>query len=126
MILDTCALLWLATGSEELSQEARRRIDAAPAVYVSAISAFEVGVKAAGGKLKLPTPAREWWAAAIGHHGLSVLPVDAEISLKSTELPSIHRDPADRLIVATALLRKLTVVTADKRFVEYGVKVLAL
>jgi len=72
------------------------------------------------------TPARAWWAAAIEHHGLSVLPVDAEISLRSTELPPIHRDPADRLIVATALLRKMTVVTADTRFVEYGVEVEAL
>jgi PIN domain nuclease of toxin-antitoxin system len=111
-------------GSEELSREARHRIDTAPVVYVSSISAFEVAVKAAAGKLKLPTPAGPWWIGTIEHHGLSVLPIDADICLKAAELPPVHRDPADRLIVATALLRGKAVVTADRRFADYGVEVL--
>jgi len=60
MLLDTCALLWLAGGGRHLSQEARDRIENAPVVYVLAISAFKIAVKCRSGKLKLPIPgARE-------------------------------------------------------------------
>ncbi len=57
MILDTCALLWLASGNKKLSRSALKEINAAPAVYVSAISGFEIAIKATRGKLKLPQPA---------------------------------------------------------------------
>ena len=123
MILDTCALLWLAEGGEELSLEARERIEAAPAVYVSAISAFEIGLKCRSGKLKLPMPAAEWFESIVDHHRLGVLPLDWSVCIASTELPAIHKDPCDRFIIATAKSRRLPVVTGDPVFASYGIEV---
>jgi len=123
MLLDTCALLWLAEGSKELSVAARRQIEGSAVVYVSAISAFEIGLKHRAGKLLLPVPPREWFRRIIEHHGLAVLSLDGDVCIAATELPPIHRDPCDRFIIATAKLRRLAVVTADPRFREYGVEV---
>jgi len=124
MILDTCALLWLAAGNKKLGRDTLRKINEAPAVYVSAISGFEIAVKAARGKLKLPHPAREWFDKVVGHHGLTVLALDAGICIEAAQLPPIHEDPCDRFIVATAKLNDLAVVTADSRFAKYGLTVL--
>lgn len=124
MILDTCALIWLATGSERLSAATRQRIQDAPVVRVSAISAFEVGHKYATGGLRLPCDAERWYRQVLEHHQLSETPIDGSVALLASRLPRIHKDPCDRLVIATAKLFGLTVVTADVRFVEYGVQVL--
>ena len=124
IILDTCALLWLAAGVDRISDGVRRRIDEEAIVAVSAISAFEVGLKYRTGKLVLPVPPGPWWYGATKHHRLDVIPVSDEINLKATELPPVHRDPADRFIIATALVRSAPVVTADERFSRYGVNVI--
>jgi len=123
MILDTCALLWLAAGTK-ISRAILKKIEDAPAIYVSAISAFEISLKTAKGKLRLSRPAREWFERAIEHHGLTVLPLDFEICVSAAQLPPIHDDPCDRFIIATARLNKLKVITADKRFAEYDIDVL--
>ena len=124
MILDTCALLWLASGSKKLSRAALKEIDAAPAVYVSAISGFEIALKVARGKLKLPLPPQEWLEKAVAHHGLTLLPLDLANCITAAQLPPIHDDPCDRFIIATAKLNDLTAVTADERFEQYGVRVI--
>ena len=125
MLLDTCALLWLVQGDQHLSVETRARIDAASAVYVSAISAFEIGLKCASGKLKLPVPAAEWFKAIVDHHNLGILPLDWGICIAATELPPIHRDPCDRFIIAAAKSQGLKVVTGDPVFALYGIEVLS-
>ena len=124
MILDTCALLWLASGDKRLSRAALREINQAPVVYVSAISGFEIALKVAKGKLKLPHPPQEWFEKVVEHHGLAVLPLELEVCIAAAQLPTIHDDPCDRFIIAAAKLHDLTVVTADERFEEYGVMVL--
>ena len=122
MILDTCALLWLAAGDKNLSRAAVRKIGESPAVYVSAISGFEVAIKAARGKLMLPLRPQDWFDRVIEHHDLTVLPLSLDICIAGVELPALHHDPCDRFIIATAKLRDLTVVTADDRFEKYGVR----
>lgn len=124
MLLDTCALLWLARGSDRFSPSTAAEIRRAPLVYVSAITGFEIGVKHGAGKLKLPVPPRDWFAGIVEHHDLSVIPLDLEICIKATELPPVHRDPCDRFIIASAVVHGLPVVTGDPRFREYGVDVL--
>ena len=124
MMLDTCALLWLATGARRLSRSTLKEINQAPAVYVSAISGFEVAIKSASGKLKLPLPAAEWFDKVVDHHGLSILPLDLHVCIAAAELPPIHNDPCDRFIIAEAKRHDLTVVTADERFEKYGLTVL--
>ena len=124
MILDTCALLWLASGSKKLSRAALKEINAAPAVYVSAISGFEISLKISGGKLVLPHPVKPWFELAAEHHGLTVVPLGLDVCIAAAELPAIHDDPFDRFVIATAKLNDWVVVTADGRFEEYGVTVL--
>ena len=124
MILDTCALLWLASGSKKLSRATLKEINAASALYVSAISGFEIAIKVAKGKLKLPHPPQEWFEKVVEYHGLTVLPLELNVCITAAELPRIHDDPCDRFIIATAKLNDLTAVTADERFEEYGLTVL--
>ena len=122
LLLDTCGLLWLAAGHRRLSAPARRRIDSATLVGVSAITAWEVGLKAARGELKLPMEAEEWFEGAIAHHRLQVFEITPRIAFEANRLPWHHRDPADRFSLATARLHHMAVVTADDNFAIYGVE----
>jgi PIN domain nuclease of toxin-antitoxin system len=124
MILDTCALLWLASGDKKLSRAVLKEINEAAAVYVSAISGFEIALKAARGKLKLPFPPQEWFEKVVEHHGLAVLPLDLNVCIAAAQLPPFHDDPCDRFIIANAKLHDLAVVTSDERFEKYRVTVM--
>jgi PIN domain nuclease of toxin-antitoxin system len=125
IILDTCALLWLATGGGQLSEAALERIDAAAIVYISAISGFEIGLKYQSGKLTLPATPQQWFEVVTEHHGIDVLELDLSVCLLSTQLPTIHRDPCDRLIIATAQSKNLPIVTSDARIKSYDVSVVS-
>src|SRR6266581_7455611 len=115
MILDTCALLWLASGHKKLSRATLKRINLAPAVFVSAISGFEIAIKVAKGKLKLPNPPQEWFEKVVEHHGLAVLPLELDVCIAAAQLPPIHDDLCDRFIIAAAKAGDCVVVTADER-----------
>jgi PIN domain nuclease of toxin-antitoxin system len=125
LVLDTCALVWLAAGDDQLSGRARAAIDRADVVSVSAISAWEISLKAARGGLALPMPAGAWFQAVVAGHGLSLAALSVDVLVAANSLPWHHRDPADRLIIATALELDASVVTADRRFAPYGVPVLS-
>jgi len=126
ILVDACGLLALHEGASAFSPEACERLEApASSVFVSAITAFEIGQKHASGKLALPLPSREWFEATLGQHGLEELPVSSLIALDATALPPIHRDPFDRIVVATALARNLTILTCDRIIPLYpGVRTL--
>ena len=98
MLLDTCALLWLAQGGGQLSAATCKQINDVPVVYVSAISGFEIGIKVRKGKLTLPVGPVEWFEEIITHHDLHLL-LDLAICLQSTTLPAIHADQCDRFII---------------------------
>ena len=122
LLLDTCALLWLASGDRALSEKARSLIEDAEVLYVSPVTAWEIAVKTAKGKIQLPLSPREWFNAVVKLYDISVLKLTADDMLKSAELPWLHKDPADRFIIASALKNGFTVVTADGNFGKYGVK----
>lgn len=122
LLLDTCGLLWLASGSHSLSRAAKAAIAAAPFVYVSPVTAWEISLEASKGRLVLPKPVREWFALAMQVYKLQYYPLSAEVLFLANELPRHHHDPADRFILATAKIGGLVVVTGDKRFQEYGVE----
>lgn len=126
MILDTCALLWLAGGQRDrISEAALEKIEQAPMVNIVSITGFEIGLKVRIGKLHLAATPSEWINLAIEFHQLEVIPLDLEMCLHASALPPIHKDPCDRFIIAAAILRGMPVVTADRRFAEYGVNVLS-
>ncbi len=99
-------------------------INLAPVVYVSAITGFELGIKYQKGKLELPCSPKEWLSAVLEHHDLQVLPLDMYTCTLSAELPAIHSDPCDRMIIAAAIINKLPIVTHDAIFKKYGIEVL--
>ena len=126
ILLDTCGLLALQEGGRDLSEAARALLEAPDSeVFVSAISAFEIGQKHGAGKLILQQAPSAWFPAMLKHHQLVELPVSAGICTAATELPPLHKDPFDRIIIATALAKKLSILTSDKIIPTYaGVRVL--
>jgi PIN domain nuclease of toxin-antitoxin system len=120
ILLDTCSLLWLADDPSRLSGPAREVLrQPGLAVYASAFSAFELGVKVAKRKLGLPKPLKEWFAAVCAQFAVRELPLTAAIAAAATELPGLHADPADRILIATALEHHLTILTPDDKMRQY-------
>lgn len=124
LMLDTCALIWLVSGSGKISKETLRKISEVEMVYVSAISAWEISLKVARNQLELPKEPKEWFEMAIECHNLFLIPLDLDILIQANNLPWHHRDPADRFIIASAIRENVTVVTADKRFNAYDIDVI--
>ena len=124
LLLDTCALLWLGGSPERLSESTRVRIECAQSLYASPVSVWEIALKHHIGKLELSLPPDEWFEAVRKSYGISLLPLGKAVMLEAARLPLFHRDPADRFIIATALIHSLDVVTGDRRFAQYGVTTL--
>jgi PIN domain nuclease of toxin-antitoxin system len=124
IMLDTCGLIWLVNGGGRISEDTLKVIETADIVYVSAATAFEIGCKAVLKKLDLPMDAEKWYGKVLSTHDLVEIPITGKIALFSTSLPPVHKDPADRMIIATAILNRVPVVTHDSRFNQYPVEVL--
>ena len=123
MILDTCALLFLANGDRRLSRSTRQRLGREPVRWFCAISSFEIALKHRQGKLELPLTPLRWLRELEDRYGLTELPLDSALCVAATELPRHHRDPFDRFIIAAALRLRVPVVTIDPKFIPYGVEV---
>jgi PIN domain nuclease of toxin-antitoxin system len=120
LLLDTHVLVWWLEASPELSDQLRDRINTELDVYVSPVSVWELAIKKSSGKIKLPENLLGW----IERGGLSELPIRMAHAELSGRLPAIHRDPFDRMLVAQALVEKLTLVTRDRFIQKYAVPVL--
>jgi PIN domain nuclease of toxin-antitoxin system len=125
MILDTCALLFLASGDRRLSRSMRDRLARETTRWYCAISGFELTLKQRQGKLELPTAPLEWLRELEVRYGLTEVPLDSALCVAAAELPHHHRDPCDRFIIAAALRLRVPVITIDTKFAAYGVEVLA-
>lgn len=123
IVLDTHVWVWWIAASKELSRRARERIESGMgtgAIYVSSISCWEVGMLVSRGRLELTMDAADWIARCEALPFLSFVPVDNEVALRSTRLPGrLHDDPADRIIIATALSLGATLVTKDRQLRAY-------
>jgi PIN domain nuclease of toxin-antitoxin system len=121
LLLDTCSVLWIATGDERLSPETRERLtDPAGQVFTSAITSAELACLVEKEKIQLPVHWRRWFRNAISSNGWSCLPIDLETIEEAYSLPGdFHADPADRIMVATARLNRLTIVTGDEKITGY-------
>ena len=121
LLLDTHVVLWQLSGERILPDAVAAAVTDADDLLFSSVSFAEIGIKAAAGKLVVPAGLTEHVETA----GLRVLQLAAAHGLAVAELPLHHRDPFDRLLIAQALTEGLTVVTADRRFADYGVQVVA-
>ena len=122
LLLDTCTFLWVVQGSDELSARARELFaDPTNEVYLSVVSAWEIGVKNAMGRLPLPQSPERYLPALRERHGIESLALDEAAVLQVTKLPSRHRDPFDRMLVCQAIVHGLTIVTPDPLISQYPV-----
>jgi PIN domain nuclease of toxin-antitoxin system len=123
LLLDTCTFLWILGDSPRLSERARQAFaEAENEVYLSAASAWEIAVKHGLGRLPLTSPPDVFVPEQRKAHGIAPLPVDEEAALYVAQLPDLHRDPFDRMLVAQATLHGLTVLTPDEAIHQYAVR----
>jgi len=123
IVLDTHSWIWWVSGSSFLSDTAKQIIDEAVTemnIYISSISAWEVAVLVSRGRLKLTMSAGDWVAASEALPFFEFVPVSNSIALKSVQLPGpLHNDPADRIIIATAVSLGAVLVTKDEKIRNY-------
>ena len=122
ILCDTCALIWLATGDAKLSRMARTVIREAELLCFSSISIWEIARKVKSGELEIPVSPTLFADMLVKQYGMKELPLDNTIMLRASALPEVHKDPADRFIIATAFLNDFVGVTGDHRFPAYGVE----
>jgi PIN domain nuclease of toxin-antitoxin system len=120
ILLDTEALIWWDANDRRLGGRARTAIQEASEVFVSAASAWEIVIKEALGKLRTKRRPTD----ALTEGGFSALPVTFEHAEAVRSLPSHHKDPFDRLIIAAATVEDLTVLTNDDMFSLYDVSLI--
>jgi PIN domain nuclease of toxin-antitoxin system len=125
ILLDTHALLWWMIGDPRLSPRARAAVGAEDAeVLVSAASAWELAIKVRLGKLPEAARLTHRLAESLAEQDFKQLPIRLEHGRLGGLLPGDHRDPFDRILAAQALLEDLTLVTGDRAFGAFGVKIL--
>jgi PIN domain nuclease of toxin-antitoxin system len=117
VVLDTCAVLALAAGT--LSDAAAATIRRADEASVSSVTAWEIAIKTAAGRLHLDAPPERWFTELLEHYQLREVPLDVRLSCAAAALPMIHRDPFDRAIVALARATDSIVITSDQRIRQY-------
>lgn len=124
IVLDTHVLIWWVSGGDELSQRARKAIENERAgeaqILVSAISAWEIAMLVAKGRLALTMDIDDWLTTVSSIEGVHFAPIHPDIAVQSVRLPgTFHSDPADRMIVALARHHSAPLVTADARIKTY-------
>ena len=123
VLLDTCTFLWIISDDPELSNRARElHSDPANQVYFSSVSAWEISVKNALGRLPLPGPLDRFIPEQRKSHGIRQLVLDEIAALQLPRLPDLHRDPFDRMLVCQAIVNGLTLLTPDELIVQYPVR----
>ena len=124
-LLDTCTFIWLCADPDRLSPDAAQAIDSTrDDLAISQASILEIALKWTAGKLKLPTPPRMWIRKQAEIWAIQQLAQESDDIYRTTELPTIHKDPFDRLLVSTALNQDLTIITPDTWIHQYPVSTL--
>jgi PIN domain nuclease of toxin-antitoxin system len=124
LLLDTCAVIWLAEG-EKLARSAADLLkaadDAGEVTYISPISAWEVGQLASRGRIQLLITPQRWFARLFEARGVRLAEMSSDLLIASSFLPGKPpRDPADRIIAATARDLGATLITRDRALLGYG------
>lgn len=110
---------WINLEHQWLPAALLTAIQAAPRVGVSAVSCFELALAQRRGRLELPLPAREWFELALTGSDIELLPLTPSIAARAVNLADIHRDPFDRIIIATALELDAQLISVDGIFASY-------
>lgn len=125
LLLDTHVFLWFISGDGRLSESRQNVIrDLDNEVYVSVVSLWEAIVKYQLGKLPLPQPPESYLPTQREQHQMASLSLDEASVSRLADLPAIHRDPFDRMLVCQAIQHDLIIATVDDRIARYPVQVL--
>ena len=121
LILDTCAILWAVSDPDRLTLHAQKLLSLESSeVIVSPISCAEIACGVARGRFSLDRHWKIWFRFFTESNGWRIEPIDLDIAEEAYSLPDeFHADPADRIIVATARKLSATVVTADRKILDY-------
>ena len=124
LVLDTHVWVWLMEGRADLHQSVREAIGRSARdgkVLVAAISIWEIAMLERKGRLMLSLPPLQWSRKALTAPGVALCPLTPEIAVEACRLPGeLHKDPVDRMIVATARIEDAHVVTRDHAIIDYG------
>jgi PIN domain nuclease of toxin-antitoxin system len=125
VLVDTCTFLWIASESPRLSKTAAAIfLDRNNERYLSAASAWEIGIKHALGRLPLPARPEVFVPKIREASGIVSLDIDEESALQAGKLPGLHADPFDRMLVAHAIVHGMTILTPDPEIEQYAVRVM--
>jgi len=120
MVLDTHIWLWWINGTPgKLSAHLIERIENEEEVFVSAISCFEIEWLSQHGRIELDVDLDDWFSAAFLDAGVTCRPVTADIARLAASLPEHHKDPQDRIIIATSIIQNAHLISADRQFSQY-------
>jgi len=126
LLLDTHVWLWFMLADAELAISKQNLINRAAALgqlRIAAISIWEAALLASRGRVVLGRPLAQWMTEAVSAPGLSIEPLSPQVAVEGCCLPeAFHRDPADRLIVATARVANATLMTRDRRILDYAAR----
>jgi len=120
LLLDTHALLWWQAGSDRLSARARRAIDTAPRLFLSAISVWELAMLVDQGTVALDRPTQIWVHDLLADGIVTIAELTPAVAVAAAQLDEFTGDHADRIIYATAVQNQLTLVTKDDGLTEYA------
>ena len=122
-LLDTHAFIWWVTNDPQLSADARNVIaDSGNILFLSVVSAWEIVIKNKLGKLTLPEPVEQYILSRLAINRFESLPIQMSHVLQVASLPSIHRDPFDRILIAQSQVENLPIVTIDQKITQYLVQ----
>ncbi len=124
VLLDTHIWVKYQNGSDDIRAESKPVIEAAASrglVFVSVISVWEIALLARLGRLSFSHTVTHWVSEALSKPGIQLLPFTPEIAIASVDLPEpIHKDPSDRILVASARVERLTLVTRDRDILTFA------
>ena len=124
-LLDTHTFLWWITDDDRLSSHAREFIaDGDNILFLSAASGWEIAIKARLGRLQLPDNMERFIMEQLSRNGIRGLPIKFSHALHVYNLPMVHRDPFDRILVAQGQIENLPIVTTDPQIEKYAVEVI--
>jgi PIN domain nuclease of toxin-antitoxin system len=120
-LLDTHVLLWWLANPKQLSQKSQNIItDKANRIFVSSISMWEMAIKQELGRLEIPINI----LSILQAENITMLPLTAEEGLGVVNLPKLHSDPFDRILIVQAKLNNLVFITKDKKIMEYAIPII--
>jgi PIN domain nuclease of toxin-antitoxin system len=125
ILLDTCEFLWLVSGDAKLPAKVSAAVrDSQNEIFLSVVSFWEISIKHALGKLPLPQPPAQFIAQQRERHLIASLALDETAVAKLSQLPPLHSDPFDRMLICQAQAHDLILASSDSAIKQYDVRVL--